>query len=162
MSAGEPPHDFDSIGFAAIGSGAPAALASLSFATDHYGFGRYSDMRESAYHLLAAKFMSESATDVGQNTFFLSVGKNGNFFLHSLGMEAVRKSWMKHGAPKTFPTNYQDTKKMCSIKLINILKRMCWKDASNMETGSKRTSIGLFWMPRKERLYRQIAKYLRC
>ncbi|WP_146072167.1 hypothetical protein [Bryocella elongata] len=100
VSAGEPPHDFDSMGFAAIGSGAPAALASLSFAADHHGFCRYSDMDACAYHLYAAKFMSESATDVGRDTFFLSVGKQGTYSVHLLAEEAIRKAWLKDGAPR--------------------------------------------------------------
>jgi hypothetical protein len=101
ISAHEPPNDFDSLGFAAIGSGASGALSSLSFAKDHLGFGRYSDMEPCAYHLLAAKYMAESATDVGRDTFFVSVGpKRGSYGLHTLGEEAIRKSWEKYGAPR--------------------------------------------------------------
>jgi len=100
ITVDEPPQNFDSIAFAAIGSGAPAALASLSFAADHHGFSRYSEIHDSTCHLLAAKYMAESATDVGHNTFFLSVGKQGAVMLHDLATKAVRESWLKHGAPK--------------------------------------------------------------
>jgi hypothetical protein len=100
ITVDEPPQNFDSIAFAAIGSGAPAALASLSFAADHHGFGRHSEIAASAYHLLSAKYMSESATDVGRDTFFLSIGKRGTHMVHFMGDDAIRASWLKHGAPK--------------------------------------------------------------
>jgi hypothetical protein len=100
ITADEPPQNFDSIAFAAIGSGAPAALASLSFAADHHGFGRHSDLPDSTFHLLAAKYMAESATDVGHDTFFLSVGKRGSHMVHFTADDAIRSSWLKHGAPK--------------------------------------------------------------
>ncbi|MFP5234570.1 MAG: hypothetical protein ACLGSD_01600 [Acidobacteriota bacterium] len=100
VTAGEPPQNFDSIAFAAIGSGASAALASLSFAADHHGFGRHSDLHASTYHLLAAKYMAESATDVGHDTFFLSIGKRGSRMVHFTADDAIRASWLKHGAPR--------------------------------------------------------------
>lgn len=100
ITADEPPQNFDSIAFAAIGSGASAALASLSFAADHHGFGRFSDMATCTYHLLAAKYMAESATDVGRDTFFLSVGKLGPHMIQYMADDAIRGSWLKHGAPR--------------------------------------------------------------
>lgn len=100
ITANEPPQNFDSIAFAAVGSGAPAALASLSFAADHHGFSRHSDQAASAFHLLAAKYMAESATDVGRDSFFLSIGKLGSHMIHFMADEAIRNSWLKHGAPK--------------------------------------------------------------
>ena len=100
ITADEPPQNFDSIAFAAIGTGASAALASLSFAADHHGFGRYSEIPDSLYHLLAAKFMAESATDVGHDTFCISIGKKGTFMIHHLAEKAVRDSWLKQGAPR--------------------------------------------------------------
>jgi hypothetical protein len=102
VTANEPPHDFDALGYAAIGTGAPAALASLSFAKDHDGFGRDAHMEDVSYYLLAAKFMAESATDVGRDTYFLSLGHGrGIYHLMTIGgMDALRKSWEKTGAPR--------------------------------------------------------------
>jgi hypothetical protein len=103
VSANEPPHDYDGIGYAAIGTGAPAALASLSFAKDHSGFGRDSDLEDAASHLLAAKYMAESATDVGKDTYFFSIGfKRGIcHIMKSNGvMECLRRAWEKDGAPR--------------------------------------------------------------
>jgi len=100
VSADEPPHDYDGIGYAAIGTGAPSALASLSFAKDHCGFGRDTSMQEATYHLLAAKFMAESATDVGKETVFLSVGTSRVYYMFTLAMDALRRAWEKEGAPR--------------------------------------------------------------
>lgn len=101
VSADEPPHDYDGIGYAAIGTGAASALASLSFAKDHCGFGRDTKMHEAAYHLIAAKFMAESATDVGRDTFFLSVGAKRVYHMFSIGgLSALRDAWEKDGAPR--------------------------------------------------------------
>lgn len=102
VSAEEPPHDYDSLGFAAIGTGAPAALASLSFAKDHCSFARHCDLEEAAYFVLSAKFMSESATDVGKETFLMSISaKRGVHHLYDMGaIDTIRQNWLKHGAPQ--------------------------------------------------------------
>jgi hypothetical protein len=106
-----PPQDYDSIGFWAIGTGAQAALASLSHTVEHMGVFRWSDSEEVLYHTLAAKFMAESARDVGKETdaiIMLPSGENAIKFLHPFGgIEYVRNLWEKEGAPKK-PKNLQD------------------------------------------------------
>src|SRR5208283_2723388 len=57
---------FNSLGFWAIGSGAPAALSSLSFHISPKQLTVYSSVPEAVYFSLAAKFMAESVNDVGR------------------------------------------------------------------------------------------------
>jgi len=104
------PQDFDMLGFAAIGSGAATALASLAFAKDHCSLLSHSGMQEVTYHVLSAKFMSESATDVGQQTFYVCLCPNGECrFLDSRkgGVESVRNAWKQYGAPRRSPEAIQ-------------------------------------------------------
>ena len=102
VTADEPPQDYDEIGFTAIGSGANSARSSLSFAVDHGSFGKAMGEHQAASYLLAAKFMSESATDVGRSTFFSSLSSDMTFkFIWNLGgIEAIRAAWEKTGAPR--------------------------------------------------------------
>jgi hypothetical protein len=102
VTAEEPPHDYDSLGFASVGSGAAAALASLTFAKDHCAFARHCDIEEATYFLLSAKFMAESATDVGRETFFLSISPTrGIYHLYDMGaVDEVRRLWLKEGAQR--------------------------------------------------------------
>jgi 20S proteasome alpha/beta subunit len=103
VTSDDSPQDFDMLNFAAIGSGAQTALASLSFAKDHCGLYHISDMAHVTYHVLAAKFMAESATDVGRQTFFVCTGPDGEcHFLNPFagGVEPIRRIWEESGAPK--------------------------------------------------------------
>jgi len=101
VSADEPPHDFDTLGFAAVGTGAPAAFAALSFAKDHSAFSRDNDLEDATSHLLAAKFMSESATNVGKETFFIGITTTRVHHIFDMGsIDSVRRIWLKDGAPR--------------------------------------------------------------
>jgi hypothetical protein len=105
VTADDSPLDRDMLGFAAIGTGAPSACGSLAFAVDHCGFGKHTNVESASYHVLAAKFMSESATDVGRDTFYISLDVvSGCTTLFPFGsIEAIRKAWEKHGAPRESP-----------------------------------------------------------
>src|SRR5690349_19709085 len=61
-----PPQNYDSLSFWAIGTGAHAALASLSHAVEHNMLSRYDSPEKTLYNVLAAKFMAEYARDVGK------------------------------------------------------------------------------------------------
>lgn len=103
ISCDDSPQDFDMLGFAAIGSGASAALSSLSFAKDHCAFYKSDSSAEVFYHVLAAKFMAESATDVGKETFDVcTVYEASCEFLSPMagGANTVRDLWLKFGAPR--------------------------------------------------------------
>ncbi len=97
-----PPEDYDSLGFYAIGTGAHTALSSLSHAVEHLGFSRWRPIEEILYHVMAAKFMAESATDVGKDTLVVVTGHKERIrFLNVFGSEDyIRSSWENHGAPR--------------------------------------------------------------
>jgi hypothetical protein len=104
-----PPENYDQLGFYAIGTGAHAAMNSLAHAVEYLNFGRKLKISEVVYHVLAAKFMSESAQDVGQDTL-LVVGGHGVhddpndkdilFFSVFAGVDFVREKWETEGGPK--------------------------------------------------------------
>ena len=101
VSPDSPPQNFDRLGFWAIGSGANAAVSSLAHDIHYHQVGRYSDSSSVLYHVLAAKFMSESAKDVGKGTFVVLVDtENKMQFLPTKTIERVRKLWEKQGAPR--------------------------------------------------------------
>jgi ATP-dependent protease HslVU (ClpYQ) peptidase subunit len=103
VASDDSPQDCDMLGFAAIGSGASAALSSLSFTKDHCNFYPSATSAEVFYYVLAAKFMAESATDVGKDTFDVClVHGAGCEFLspYAGGSETVRDAWLEKGAPR--------------------------------------------------------------
>lgn len=144
VTVDEPPCDFDGIGYAAIGTGAQAAMASLSFAKDHAGFGRDSSLEDVTSHLLAAKFMAESATDVGQDTFFLSVGfARGVCHMMTVGAtEALRKTWKKDGAPRH------------SKKSVKILKDVIYKNTEHFLSRSVLERCFKYFSRRQKKLFK--------
>jgi hypothetical protein len=106
-----PPEDYDALGFYAIGSGAPAAMASLSYAVEHFILSAHSEVGDVVYHAMAAKFMAESATDVGQDTFVvvmhLEKGEEDHTVCRFMpvlgGDEYVKQRWKDEGAPRIPP-----------------------------------------------------------
>jgi 20S proteasome alpha/beta subunit len=102
VSADDVPQDRDALGFAAIGSGALAATASLAFDVEHSAFHATNNLIEVTYHVLAAKFMAESATDVGKSTFYVAANADdgSNFLSSHVDIDAVRQSWLKHGSQR--------------------------------------------------------------
>jgi hypothetical protein len=96
-----PPEDYDSLGFWAIGRGQHNALAYLSHAIEHLGLSKRDDPAEVLYHLFAAKFMAESATDVGDDTDAILVSAERKArILYIDGADYIKAQWKKHGAPR--------------------------------------------------------------
>lgn len=97
-----PPQDYDALGFYAIGTGGNAALSSLCHSVEHLHLGRDVSSALVAYHCIAAKFMAESASDVGQDTFvsFEKKDSQARFITPLYGMDYLRKQWVKHGSPR--------------------------------------------------------------
>ncbi len=96
-----PPEDYDSLGFWAIGKGQHSALASISHAIEYLNLSQHLDKGTVLYHLLAAKFMAESASDVGRDTSVVVISpKHKTEFLLLDGDEYVREQWKKSGAPR--------------------------------------------------------------
>jgi len=107
-----PPENYDSLGFYAIGTGANSAIGSLAHAVEYLHFNKRMAVEDVVYHVLAAKFMSESAQDVGRDTFLAVAGKGipdakteserkNIFFLSLFGaIDFIRERWEKEGAPR--------------------------------------------------------------
>ena len=94
----EPPVDYTSLGFFAIGSGAPAALSSLLF---HKSRARISSQMPDGlalYFLCEAKFMAESG-DVGEATFVMILDSQSEPKCVT-DPDAIRKIWEEEGAPR--------------------------------------------------------------
>jgi hypothetical protein len=107
-----PPQDYDSIGFWAIGTGAHAALASLSHAVEYLRLSTYRDSQAVLFHTLSAKFMAESARDVGKDTdamiLLLCTDEVKIRRLNPFGgIDYARKLWEEAGSPR-MPPNLRD------------------------------------------------------
>jgi len=103
---------YDDLGFWAIGSGAHAALSSLAFHVDK-GNLRYSQPVEvAAYFACEAKFMAESSTAVGKETSLIVHGADVPAFIGESQLAAIRRKWLKQGAPKPSKTVTSDLKKL--------------------------------------------------
>lgn len=96
-----PPEDYDSLGFWAIGRGQHSALSSISHAIENLSLSAHRDKGTVLYHLLAAKFMAESASDVGKDTSVIVISPEHRAeFLLLDSDEYVRQQWKKNGAPR--------------------------------------------------------------
>jgi ATP-dependent protease HslVU (ClpYQ) peptidase subunit len=101
-----PPGRYDSIGIWAIGSGAPSALSALMFHSEYHGLNRYSQLPKAVYCALDAKFMAESATDVGKKgTFVMVLDETGTGvqYIREAHFAAIRELWETQGAPRIPP-----------------------------------------------------------
>jgi len=96
----EPPTEYTSLGFFAIGNGAPAALSSLLFHKSRRRIAPQIPDALALYFLCEAKFMAESG-DVGQATFITILdSKNPSEPKMVTDAEAIRKIWEEEGAPR--------------------------------------------------------------
>ncbi|MBI2186564.1 MAG: hypothetical protein HYU37_05495 [Acidobacteria bacterium] len=103
------PHNYDRSGMFAVGSGAWPALNTMAFHADagHLRF-RHSSVESVVYCALTAKFMAESASDVGKSTFAVVLRKKGDKatqFVKEPEVAVVRERWKNEGAPR-FPTAF--------------------------------------------------------
>jgi hypothetical protein len=91
----------DIVGFQTIGAGAQTASSILYF----YGQNPKVSLPLTIYHASAAKFMAESATDVGKHTsviVFMPTGKA--VLLYEPDIESLRALWEVEGKPRV-PAN---------------------------------------------------------
>ena len=95
----------DPVGFWAIGSGAPNALAMLFF----HSFNRFVERERAIYHICEAKFMAESASGVGKYTSLIEMrasndeaAKIDKFELSTEFVSEIRNWWEIQGKPR-FP-----------------------------------------------------------
>jgi hypothetical protein len=88
----------DQMGYWAIGSGSSLALASLIA----YPHPMVSSIPMTVYAVCTAKFLSEAATDVGQNTIgFVFEAKGEPIVFGDPITSGIRKIWEKEGRPAT-------------------------------------------------------------
>lgn len=95
---------YDDLGFWAIGSGAHAALSSLSFHIEHGNLCSYcSCVHKAVYFACEAKFMAETSVQVGKDGTLVSIHrkneKETQFFFDD-ETQKIKKNWLKYGAPK--------------------------------------------------------------
>ena len=93
------PASYDTIGYCAIGSGMHSAMSTLAFYADLGAFSKI-NLATGIYCCCAAKFMAESASDVGKDTFLVIVEQNDASVLIPKDIERLRKAWRKGGAPR--------------------------------------------------------------
>lgn len=87
----------DVVGFCAIGSVGYAARSMLYF----YGQNKLTHLSTAIYHTLTAKFMAESASDVGKDTFTVVLERDGKAVpLPLIHVESIRDVWEEEGKPK--------------------------------------------------------------
>jgi hypothetical protein len=92
----------DKPGFWAIGTGASAALSMLANLGQEREGTRLPD---TIYNVLAAKYSSESASDVGPDTFFF-VQQYGSYAMSTKGgfEKSIRNLWEQEGRPRIPPS----------------------------------------------------------
>ena len=88
---------FDEAGFWAIGNGAESALGLLFFRNQRKNM----DLARTIYHVLEAKYMAESAAEVGTSTyvFFQKCGHKSVEYRTDLE-RSIRQSWYREGKPR--------------------------------------------------------------
>jgi hypothetical protein len=91
--------NYDRLGYWAIGLGARSALYTL--ATLRQSPAK-STKAQTMYNVLAAKYTSESASDVGADTFFFAKERGTNSLIIPVDFEPeIRRLWESQGKPKT-------------------------------------------------------------
>jgi 20S proteasome alpha/beta subunit len=89
----------DKPGFWAIGKGATSALSMLAALKQVRG---RSTFEETIYNVLAAKYISEGASDVGRETYLFIKKYGTDGYSNKLGLEEeIRKIWETEGRPIT-------------------------------------------------------------
>jgi hypothetical protein len=93
----EAPKDYTMLGFWAIGTGSDAALSSLIYHRERQHISSSAPVEQCLYVALAAKFMSESARDVGEFTTASTVSIADGF--HLPHVNPIKAIWESEGAP---------------------------------------------------------------
>jgi hypothetical protein len=96
---------YDKTGMFAIGSGAHAALSALAFHADAHLLSQYSEVKESVYCALEARFMAATAEDVGKESTFITVMEKDKKiqYMSDPGIDVIRNIWKRRGAPRIPP-----------------------------------------------------------
>jgi hypothetical protein len=90
---------YDKPGFWAIGAGKTAAISMLAALGQH---PHRNSMHETIYNVLAAKYIAEGASDVGEETWLFIQKQGCSAITYEPNMERkVRIIWKEKGRPKT-------------------------------------------------------------
>lgn len=127
---GEPAY-YDFAGFSTIGSGGLVASAILNF----YGHRSTTSLPLGIFHCLAAKFMAESARDVGRDTSLIVFKPDGNIVMWvQPQIEIVRQMWEVDGKPhlpikvsESISEMYTESEKLME-KTLDKMGRHQWND----------------------------------
>jgi ATP-dependent protease HslVU (ClpYQ) peptidase subunit len=91
----------DKPGFWAIGQGASSALSMMSALKQVRG---RTPFEETIYNVLASKYFSEGASDVGRETYlFIKTHGSGGYSYRARLEDDIRAIWEKEGKPRTNP-----------------------------------------------------------
>lgn len=105
----EAPRSWSQIGFAAIGSGAQAALNELMFYADRYACNQNETLEKAIYCACAAKFGAEAVKTVGSQRTFVSILERDKRirYLVPLRWKEIKKAWEEEGRSR-IPTQICD------------------------------------------------------
>jgi len=122
--------NFDKPGFWAVGNGASAALIMLSALKQVRG---RTTIAETVYNVLASKYFSEKASDVGPETSLWLQMRGTRGFSTKKDLELdIRKIWDEEGMPKT------------SANAVEKIKHGEWK--FTMRTKRSKLRMSLDWL----------------
>jgi len=94
------PQSYTDMGYCAIGIGFSSATAMLAYHHDNSDISDLSSVEETVYCLCEAKFMSESASDVGRTTFVHIWDSEEFSTILDDNIEKIRTAWKGSGAPR--------------------------------------------------------------
>jgi hypothetical protein len=122
----------DKPGFWAIGNGAFTAISMLAYLKQA---AEATTMRTTVYNVLAAKFLSESASDVGEDTFWFVKRYGCNAFFRKPYLEKnIRRIWNEKGRPSIPDEALQEIDR-ADIRFPAIIKAVGIKRANAQKSG---------------------------
>ena len=96
----EAPRDYTPLGFMAIGSGANAALSSMIYHREKQHLSPSISQSQCVYIAAAAKFMAESASNVGDKSTTIAVIGSDDSIKPVMDWEPIKQIWKREGAPR--------------------------------------------------------------
>ena len=120
------PVSYNTIGFWAIGKGAPAALSRIALYLSKYK--QFTSLEEALYVAVTAKFAAECASDVGRSTaavIFKHFWEEDDAIpLSDAAIDLLRFSWDRHGVPPVPKIHIKGLRKYLPIQAAHITKEL--------------------------------------
>lgn len=113
----------DILGFQAIGTGGQTASSILYF----FGQNSKTPLPLTIYHAAAAKFMAESASDVGKHTSVITFMPSGEaVLLYDPDVESLRAMWEADGKPRVPASASEEISKFyAGAEILNLIVNKC-------------------------------------